>query len=195
MKQNGTITIQFVFRLRNQGDPSLHFHLTAWSRSLSLCRQWQKNSPRSLSVPKCGFITSNDFSTRQSLHWPEVGLNGLALVTRAQLMVKSASSTIPLSLRLQMYLERQVRPRWLGFYIYISVCSDDWAVANIFDLPSMDGNVTPEKARLQIDLQIATNGVSRQNRVVWSLCYWSFWRQTYTWWSLPSLSSKKKCWQ
>ena len=115
MKQNGTITIQFVFRLRNQGDSSLHFHLTAWSRSLSLCRQWQKNSPRSLSAPKCGFITSNDFSTRQSLHWPEVGLNGLALVTRAQLMVKSVSSTIPLSLRLQMYLERQVRPRWLGF--------------------------------------------------------------------------------
>ena len=131
MKQNGTITIQFVFRLRNQGDPSLHFHLTAWSRSLSLCRQWQKNSPRSLSVPKCGFITSNDFSTRQSLHWPEVGLNGLALVTRAQLMVKSASSTIPLSLRLQMYLERQVRPRWLGFYIYIYVCAlmiEQWQI-------------------------------------------------------------------
>ena len=34
----------------------------------------------------------------------------------------------------------------------------------------MDGNITPEKARLQIDLLIATNGVSRQNRVVWSLC-------------------------
>ena len=110
-----TSCLQVEKSRRNQGDSSLNFHFTAWSRSLSLCRQWQKNSPRSLSVPKCGFITSNDFSTRQSLHWPEVGLNGLALVTRAQLMVKSVSSTIPLSLRLQMYLERQVRPR----YIYI----------------------------------------------------------------------------
>ena len=38
-------------------------------------------------------------------------------------------------------------------------------MANIFDLTSMDGNITPEKARLQIDLQIATNGVPQQNRV------------------------------
>ena len=45
-------------------------------------------------------------------------------------------------------------------------------MANIFEFLSKDGNITPEKARLQIDLQIATNGVSRQNRVVWSLCYW-----------------------
>ena len=54
------------------------------------------------------------FSFKQSLHVSEVGLYDLALAARAQVMVKSLSSTNPLSFKLQMCLLKQVLLRLLG---------------------------------------------------------------------------------
>ena len=47
-----------------------------------------------------------------------------------------------------------------------SLFSNDWVVANIFELPSKGGNITPEKARKSQQVQFCD-----KTAYVWGLCY------------------------